>query len=177
MSKLLAIFFIFILFLGGCRKKSHAKKPSVVVHEYALKADGVECLLCAKTAMRTLQGIDCITDIKFMSPDGQYENGYIYFSSRNFQEVPLELVSKRLREKGFMLTSIKGAFGGTVIPGNESRQLNFYLKNWPHPLLIRGTTQKIQDVFESCIMKRQQPLLEGLIKFNHHQKLYELYFA
>lgn len=173
MSKLLTIFFICILFLGGCRKKNHAKKPQAIVREYVLKADGVECLLCAKSAMRTLQGIDHITDIKFMTPDGQYEHGEIYFSSTHFQEVPLELIVKRLREKGFALNSVKGVFSGKVIPGNESRQLNFYIKNWPHPFLIRGSTQRIQDIFESCIMKRQQPLLEGLFKFNHHQKIYE----
>lgn len=174
MKKIIALCLLNLLVLTGCKKKPlplALSSPDTKVRTYSVKATGVECILCAKSAMKAVASVPQVHEIKFNSPDGVYEHGLISFSLKSGQQLPIKEIHQELKERGFSLEFLTGSFEGTIVPGNESRVLCLHLHGWTYPFVISGTPEQIQHLFDRHIINRAPVKdIAGTLVFDHHHK-------
>lgn len=113
----LTLFLIFLL--PGCAKKRHEKRiygqASSIKNTqvYTLKAEGIECKLCATLSVKALESVPGIVKAEFICLDKDFKNYFIKLYLKNSTRNPnIKNLKTALKKEGFVLTSISGNFVG-----------------------------------------------------------------
>lgn len=171
----IAVLFFFVTLLAGCiRKKSHTPTPD---RQVRILVEGVECPVCARTAMRQIKQIPGIENLRFEAPHGDFEKGEFICNAPHNAPQFFTNLHMQLHKKCFGIKEVTATFIGRIMPRNIGRSLQYELPSWHQPFIIRGKQELIEGLFNSYVITPQPAMLKGRLVFDHQMQLYEFYPA
>ncbi len=178
-SKFYTIIFI-ILLLSGCNhkqrkqviKKGNPNTKMITLVTFELSVEGIECELCAHSALTILQSIKGIQNPYFA---GAYEQGILKYQWNKDKTPPLATIIHALGTEGFTFISLQGSFSGRFTE-NEEKKYVFVLDDGL-PIHVANTLQKtttMDDATWQSIEKNTPCTIQATIWFDATSKHYWL---
>lgn len=158
------ILFVLIFFVSACSKRNRhnfIKTEAITVAKlFNAGISGIECKLCAKTAVDSLKKIPDIVSVEFICKDGKYEEGSINFlyNLKN-KNINIQAIEQSLKNESFTLKNISGEFVG-VIKQSPSQEKRLFLSDF-------DISFKLADIIQSKkIPTNIEKSFMGTLRFN-----------
>lgn len=166
------LFFIFLL--PGCAKKNQEKgiysQTSSIKNTqvYKLKAEGIECKLCASLSVKALESLPGVVKAEFICLDKDFKNYFIkLYLKNNIKNPNIKSLRAILKKEGFELTSISGDFVGEY--SKEFDKFKFAQSN--EEFKISGN---ISSVLKKDISNNKQVNLSAELKLDNNSGEFKL---